>query len=302
MVSATMPSLALAHDGRPLAPHDLWTAWDWNPAVVIPLVIVAILYFVGVRRVWSRSSVGRGVRVWEMACFASGWIALSVALVSPLHALGAVLFSAHMTQHELIMIVAAPLLVVGRPLVAYVWCAPRTWRRPFHAWSRRSSVRRSWELLTAPAVASAMHAAAIAVWHLPSPYQATLTSDVAHALQHFCFLASALLFWWAMIRPRRATYMQSVIYLFVTTLWTGALGALLAFAPNLWYPEYAATTGLWGLTPLEDQQLGGIIMWIPGGGSYLIAALALCAAWLRDSERRGGRPAAGLAIAVGRSA
>ena len=89
-----------------------------------------------------------------------------------------------------------------------------------------------------------------------------------------------------------------MIYLFAATILTGALGALLAFAPDLWYTAYAATTGAWGLTPLDDQQLGGVIMWVPGGGTYLIAALALFAAWLRKAEARAIQNDARLAIAA----
>jgi putative membrane protein len=284
LASAARP--ALAHDGRPLAPHDLWSAWEWHPAVTVPLVLTAIFYLVGVRRVWARSSRGRGVRHRDALSFAAGWVALTVAVVSPLHALGAVLFSAHMTQHELMMVVAAPLLVVGRPFVAYAWALPRPWRRRVGAWTRGGLVRRCWLVLTTPAVAWGIHAAALGIWHLPGPYEATLSGGTVHALQHLSFLATALIFWWAMLRPARGAEGQSVVYLFAVTLLTGALGALLAFAPDLWYPRYAATTGTWGLSPLEDQQLGGIIMWVPGGATYLVAALALFAAWLRESERR----------------
>jgi putative membrane protein len=283
------PSTILAHDGRPLEPHDLWSAWDWTPAVVIPLILAALLYGSGVRRVW-RLSFGRGVRRWEALCFAAGWLTLAASLVSPIHALGSVLFSAHMTQHELMMVVAAPLIVAGRPLVAYVWGLPRSSRRYVQALTHDDRIRRWWAWLTAPIVTSVIHAAAVGLWHLPGPYQLTLDSEIAHALQHLSFLATALLFWWAMLRPRRQSRGQAIACLFATTLWTGALGALLAFAPRLWYPRYAATTSLWGVTPLEDQQLGGIIMWIPGGVSYLVAVLWLLALWLRESERRAQRP------------
>jgi len=280
------PPSALAHDGRPLAPHDLWSAWEWSPVVILPLLLLAVLYGIGVRRVWARSAPGRGVRRRDVACFASGWVVLAIGVVSPLHALGGVLFSAHMTQHELLMVVAAPLLVLGRPLVALVWALPRVWRARAGAWARQPSVRRTWRSLTAPAIASAVHAVALLLWHLPAPYEATYTSAPLHALQHVSFLGTALLFWWALLHPSRGREGEAVIYLFAATLLTGALGALLAFAPELWYPHYAATTGAWGLTPLDDQQLGGVIMWIPGGGTYLLAALALFGAWLRDSERR----------------
>lgn len=289
LVLIAMPSIASAHDGRPLAPHDLWNAWDANPAIVLPLALSVWVYVAGVQRVWKRSARGRGVRRWETFCFAVGWIALVIALISPVHALGGVLFSAHMTQHELMMIVAAPLLVLGRPLVACVWGLPRLWRRRVRAVTRADWVQRSWQLAATPLIATSAHAVAVGVWHLPGPYQAALGSGVAHGLQHLCFFGTAVLFWWVMLLPRRANHGQSVICLFVTMLWTGGLGALIAFAPDLWYPQYAATTGTWGLTPLADQQLGGIIMWIPGGVSYLIAALALLAQWLKVSERRAQR-------------
>jgi putative membrane protein len=266
-----------------------------NPAVSGPIVGLAILYTVGVRRIWRRAARGRGVRRRDVACFAAGWLALAVAVISPLHALGDVLFSAHMTQHELMMVVAAPLLVLGRPVVAVVWGLPPAWRRRAGAWARHRWVSRGWRALRMPAVAFGAHAAALAVWHLPRPYEATYYSAPLHALQHVSFLATSLLFWWALLRPPRGKEGEAVFYLFATTLATGALGGLLAFAANLWYPHYAATTGAWGLTPLDDQQLGGVIMWVPGGGSYLLAALALVAVWLRSSERR-ARDAARLAI------
>jgi cytochrome c oxidase assembly factor CtaG len=280
---------ALAHDGRPLAPHDLWSAWEWSPAITVALLLLLVFYSAGVRRLWARSARGRGVRTRDVVCFACGWIALAVGVVSPLHALGGVLFSAHMTQHELLMVVAAPLLVLGRPVVAMVWALPLGWRRRAGGWVRRGSVRPLWGALTLPAVATALHLAALAVWHLPGPYEATYASAAVHALQHVSFLSTALVFWWALLRPAPGREGEAVAYLFASTLVTGALGALLAFAPELWYPHYAATTGAWGLTPLDDQQLGGIIMWVPGGGSYLLAALALFARWLRESERRARR-------------
>jgi cytochrome c oxidase assembly factor CtaG len=277
---------ALGHDGRPLAPHDLWSAWELSPAVTIPILALAAVYAVGVRRVWARSAPGRGVRRRDAVWFAAGWLALALAVVSPLHALGGVLFSAHMTQHELMMVVAAPLLVLGRPLVAFVWALPKRWRRIVGGWTRRRRVRRAWRVLTVPALASGAHAAALFVWHLPGPYEATYSNAALHALQHASFLGTALVFWWALLRPSPGGEGESVVWLFVASLLTGALGALLAFGSELWYPHYAATTGTWGLAPVDDQQLGGIIMWVPGGGTYLLAALALFGRWLRDSERR----------------
>ena len=295
-----VPAVAWAHGGQPLAPHDLWRAWTWDPGVVVSLVVTGALYAVGVRRLWRRAATGRGVRRGEAASFAAGWSVLALSLISPLHALGGSLFSAHMTQHELLMVVAAPLLVLGRPLVAFVWAIPPRWRRRARAWTQQRAVRRAWAALTKPGIAWSVHAVALIVWHVPRLYGATLTSTAAHAAQHVCFLGTALLFWWAMVHPGRAGYGASVVYLFAATILTGALGALLAFTPDLWYPGYAATTGAWGLTPIDDQQLGGVIMWVPGGGTYLVVALALFAAWLRKAELHAVRNDAHIAAVAAR--
>ncbi|MEA2761642.1 MAG: putative rane protein [Gemmatimonadaceae bacterium] len=282
------PSDLLAHSGRPFAPRDLWHAWTFEPAVIALLLISAGVYVRGVLRVWAASETGRGIQVWRPVVFASGWLALLVALVSPLHALGGVLFSAHMTQHEILISIAAPLLVLGRPVVPIVWAFPRGVRRSLARSALRSDSRRVWNVLTMPSVAFALHAIALWTWHLPGLYQATLTNDLLHSLQHTSFIFTALLFWWTILGANRGQLARgkAILYLFLTALQTGALGALLTFAPSLWYPAYAATTGPWGLSPLDDQQLGGLIMWIPGSIAYLVAALVLFAEWLRDSEKQ----------------
>ena len=289
------PAHAYAHAGQPLAPHDLWSAWSLEPLVLLGLVASAGLYVRGLIRLWS-NGVGVGIRAWEAAAFAGGWFVLAIALVSPLHSLGGVLFSAHMAQHELLIAVSAPLLVLGRPLIPFLWALPRSTRRSVGGWTKNSSVASAWHALTLPSVAFSVHAIALWAWHLPGPYQSTLHSELMHTLQHSSFLFSALLFWWTIFKVRGSEmgYGGAVFYLFGTGLQTGALGALLTFAPTLWYPAYAATTGPWGLTPIEDQQLGGLIMWIPGSIPYLIAGLVMFARWLRESERRSVRHTAAM--------
>jgi len=129
---------------------------------------------------------------------------------------------------------------------------------------------------------------------VPRLFEMTLESSVVHALQHASFLLTALLFWWALLHgrhgrdagPRAAGYGAAVFYLFTTAVHTSALGALLTFSPTLWYPAYGSSAATWGFTPLEDQQLAGLMMWIPGSVGYLIAALALLAAALRAAELR----------------
>jgi cytochrome c oxidase assembly factor CtaG/cytochrome c2 len=289
---------ALAHPAAALAPGNLWVTWTWEPGVVLPLLATALLYGVGLRRLWSMD-VGVGIRRWQAAAFAGGWLVLAIALVSPLHALGGSLFSAHMAQHELLIAVSAPLLVLGRPLIPFLWALPRDWRRPVGGLARRTPVSSSWRVLTRPAVAFALHTIALWAWHLPGPYQSTLNSELMHSAQHASFIFTALLFWWTIFAARHSTlgYGGAVFYLFATALQTGALGALLTFAPSLWYPAYAGTAGAWGLTPLEDQQLGGLVMWIPGSVPYLAVALVLFVKWLRESDIRSMRHYGSLARA-----
>jgi cytochrome c oxidase assembly factor CtaG len=291
LACALAPRAALAHGGRPMEPHDLWTAWSPEPAILIALFLSAWLYSRGIERIWRRSGAGRGIRRWEAACFAAGWLTLLIAMVSPVHRMGEVLFSAHMVQHELLMAVAAPLLVLGRPLIPFLWAIPIGWRRSIGGWAKAGVVARAWRAVTNPLAAWLLHAAALWLWHLPGAYGASLASEGMHTLQHASFLGTALLFWWALVHGRegRMGYGASVFYLFATAMHSGGLGALLTFAPRPWYAGYGATTAAWGLTPLEDQQLAGLIMWIPAGASYLVAALLLLAAWMRESERRASR-------------
>jgi putative membrane protein len=273
---------------RDLTPAAVWSAWSWEPLVIIALALTAALYARGLIRLWSVAGAGAGVRKWEVYSFAAGWVVTAVALVSPIHSLGGVLFSAHMVQHELLISIGAPLLVLGRPLIPFLWSLTPAWRRTIGDWSRRRGVSGSWRVMSRLSVAFGLHAVALWIWHLPRFYQATLTSDLIHSLQHASFLFTAILFWWAVLSARGGELRRgaAVFYLFATLLQTGALGALLTFSRTLWYPAYAATTGPWGITALEDQQLGGLIMWIPGSLAYIAAALAIFAEWLRESEAR----------------
>ena len=279
---------AFAHSDQPLVPSDLWPSFNGDPWILSGLVLSGGLYFWGIRRLWQASSTGAGIRRWEVTAFWVGWFFLFVALVSPLDPLGEVLFSAHMVQHEVLMLIAAPLLVLGRPLAAFLWALPLSWRRITGRSTKGKWVQSTWRALTYPWAAWAIHGAVLWIWHAPDFFQAALTSDLIHTLQHISFLFSALLFWWALIRGQQGGigFGAATLYIFTTAIHTSLLGALLTFAPTVWYPVYAETTLAWGLTPLEDQQLGGLIMWVPAGLVYIFAALVLLALCLRESELR----------------
>jgi cytochrome c oxidase assembly factor CtaG len=276
------PLFFVAHAGHHhLEASEVMTWWTWEPLVVALLVISAALYVIGSRR------MGR-VRKLNVVAFLGGWVSLVIALVSPLDALGGVLFSAHMAQHEVLMIIAAPLLVLGRPLIAMLWALPASWRLPIARFFQSRPIAATWRFLTAPLIAVIVHAIALWMWHLPALYEATLRNDSIHALQHTSFIVTAALFWWALIHGRygRLGYGAAVFYVFLTSMHSGALGALLTVSPNLWYPIYNARTAAWGLNPIEDQQLAGLIMWVPAGVIFLVLGLALFVAWLAEAERR----------------
>lgn len=299
-LSCLTPVIAFGHEGKPHDWDHLVRAWSFEPLVTVSLGVTAVMFVIGLRRLWREAPKRKSIRTWEAVCFGLGWLALFVALVSPMHAWGRVLFSAHMSQHELLMLVAAPLLVLGRPLIAFLWALPLDWSRGLGNVAKIDWINRAWRTLTIPLVAWLVHAIALWIWHIPVLFDAVLHNETVHTAQHLSFLISALLFWWALIHgPQGAMgYGAAVLYLFTTSIHSGALGALITFAGSVWYPSYAGLTSSWGLTPLEDQQLGGLIMWIPAGLVYLIAALALFAGWLRESELRVAKKALVVLIAI----
>jgi len=280
----TVAALLLAP--RAAAAHD-WGALGWNaePWAVVSLGLAGVLYALGARRLRQSSARGHAAATRASTLFWAGWTMLMLALLSPLDALGAQLFSAHMVQHELLMLVAAPLLVLGRPLATWIWAFPTGGRRVLGACVRSPWIARPWSFIHAAPAAWFLHAAALWLWHMPLLFGAAQIDEDIHVLQHISFLASALLFWNIVLRDTPQTPPATAsIYLLTTMVHTGALGALLTFSSSVWYPLYAGSTLQWGLTPLEDQQLGGLIMWVPGGAVYLAIALAVINRWLNDAS------------------
>jgi putative membrane protein len=273
--------MMLIHAGAPLEPHDLARAWSFEPVVVLAIGAAAFLYYRGSSAMLARTTrSSRSVRRSRLL-FTLGLASLAVALISPLHQLGGVLFSAHMSQHELLMTVAAPLIVLGQPGAPFVWALPARTRRTMAAIMSARPLADVWQLVSGPFGAWLLHGAAIWIWHVPRFYDASVGSEVVHSFQHYSFFATAVLFWWSVIRAARGPRAGVAIFsLFTTALHTALLGALLTSIDSPVYLAYDSTLA-WGLTPLEDQQLGGVIMWVPGGVPYLVAALFLFARWLK---------------------
>lgn len=284
------PGVAAAHGGEAPLPRDLWTAWTLDPWIVAPLVLGGWGYARGTREVWRRAGRGRGVRRGAAAAYVGGWAALVVALVSPVHAMGEALFWAHMIQHLLLMLVAAPLLALASPLVALVWALPPRARRAVGGWWRRAAWARSaWRVVSHPVVVWGSGAVVLWAWHLPSLYDLAVRDDAVHAVQHVSFFATAYCFWWALAHPRGALGRArggAILFVFASAMQSGALGALLTLSAETWYDAHRETAPAWGLTPLADQQIGGAIMWLPASFVYLAALAFVFRAWMEESERR----------------
>jgi putative membrane protein len=261
--------------------------WADEPWVVALMALSMAAYATGYLRLRRRASPrsrSTRVRATHLLAFAGGWVALALALFSPLDTLSAALFSAHMVQHESMMLIAAPLLVTGRPLGVWMWALPRRMRVAVGGLVRTHAFSRCWRGLRWPLTAWLLHAAALWGWHMPAMFQAALLHPWIHSLQHASFLFTALLFWWTVAGEgaRRQTDGHAMLSLFTTMVHTGALGALITLAPGLWYPLYVEPCSALGVDPLHDQQLGGLIMWVPAAAAYLVGGLAIAARWLSN--------------------
>jgi cytochrome c oxidase assembly factor CtaG len=254
----------------------MMASWHFDVCCVVAVFSVPLLYTAGVLRLWRRAGVGRGVRPVDVALFTGGWLAVMASVISPLHLLGRNVFAVHMIEHELLVLVAAPLLVIARPGPVLLWALPAAGRYAMRGVTS-GLLGRLWRVLVDPVVATLLHAAAIWLWHMPALFQAALASETVHALQHIAFLGSAALFWWSVLsrESRRRAPGAAALMLFATAIHTTLLGALLTLSRGLWYPDAADPFAICGLTRIEDQQLAGLVMWVPGAVVYLAGLLWL---------------------------
>ena len=256
--------------------------WTWPVFIIVPVVVTATLFAIGTARQKARVSAR------SVSCFVAGIIALVLALDSPIHELSEELFWAHMMQHEILMLVAAPLFVVSRPMVAFVWAIPKSWRARVGSVTKWHCFQDGWLAISAPGVAWLLHALALWLWHAPRLFVAALDSEALHAAQHISFFATALLFWWTLVHHhgRKLGYGGALLYVFTTMVHTSVLGAWLTFSASPWYYPYIKAASRWNLTAIEDQQIGGLIMWVPGGVLLTLVMLAIFLKWLEQSEQR----------------
>ena len=254
--ASSNPIFSLCFAGSEVVtPDRLTTAWSLAPEIIVPLMAIGLLYIAMCRR--SARTNPQQSTAMQRAMFATGYVLLLVALISPLCRLAATLASAHMIQHILLVAIVPPLLVLGLPSHAL----PRFLRVPAPLW-----------------LSAGLYGAAIWMWHIPGLYHAALLYATAHLAMYASLLLSSGLFWHAILHSAHASAERragAVLVLLATLMHTGMLGALLSFAPRPWYPIMTPGAIGWGFSPLEDQQFAGLIMWVPMGLIYLLAAVAL---------------------------
>jgi len=251
--------------------------WDWEPSIVIGCAALLAGYLFAARQYTAV----------QLLCFVTGTLLLLLDLVSPLDTLGdTYLFSAHVLQHFLLALIIPPLWLLGTPRQLAESALNHPWiRRVEHALSRS-------------AVAWPLGVGTMLLWHIPALFNAALASDPLHIFQHLSFLVTGAIFWWPILTPldsHRLPPLAAIIYLFSACTACSLLGAVLTFTPPGWYPAYlnsAGDPGLvrlirtgWGIDARTDQQLGGMLMWVPGCLVYLAAILSRVARWYAAPER-----------------
>lgn len=290
------PAGVLAHGTEAPAPTfpGVLLAWSFDPLALVPLIGVGWAYLWAVGRV-DRAHPGNPHPRYRTWLFMSGLATIGIALVSPIEAYEGLLFSVHMVQHMLLQLLAAPLLLAGAPITVALRAASPSVRR------RLLSVLQSRivHVLSFPVIAWVIFAAVNWGWHFSIYYDVALENEAFHYFQHATFLAAALLFWWPAIgadpSPWRLPHPVRLLYLFLAMPQNSFLGVALMSARTVLYPHYVTNVRDWGLSPLEDQQLGGVIMWVVGDVAFLAGMAVVVAMWVRHEERRTKRLDARLA-------
>lgn len=280
---------ALAHgDADAHGPPTLAQAWTLSPWLLAPLLAFAGLYLRGLWRLWREGHAGRGISRPEAAAFVAAMLALALATVWPFDALGGWSLAAHMAQHMLLLAVAPPLLLAARPRAALAAALPADASRQLHAWATRMALP---GLSSLPAATFA-NVAVMGGWHVPAALALALRHEWVHWLMHGSFLLAGLWLWtllWQRLRDdSEGGALAGTVSIVVVMMQMGFLGALLTFSPRALYGIYVERAPALGLSALADQQLAGLVMWVPACLPYLAGAL-----WLLAREFRRWRDTSG---------
>lgn len=288
LAQATLAGLFLDERPRPTLPFS--STWSLHPSVLIGTGLLGALYLYGIGYGIGplRRRVGHPPAApWQVASFFGALLVLLLSLNGPVHDLSDYyLFSVHMVQHLVLTLLFPPLLLLGTP----GWLLEPLLRPP--------AVRRAARVLTHPLAAAAIYSLTIAVWHLPPFYDLMMRDHNVHIATHLMFMATATLMWWPVASPTpllpRLPPGLGMLYLFLVGIPMQLVAALITLGNRLLYPWYAAAPRTWGLSPVDDQQLGGLIMWVPGSLWMFLAIGVVFFRWAREEERAGaaGAPAA----------
>jgi putative membrane protein len=303
LTAAALPLAAAAHGGAAHGEID-WLDWSARPGVLWPILAASAIYAAGILRLWRRAGAGRGVSRRRAGAFAAGLLVLVVALMSPLDAITGTYFSLHMVQHLLLILVAAPLLVLGSPEVALLWALPERWRsrggRIEHALAR-SIVGPAVGGGRGPVLVLVVATGVLWAWHSPQLYELAARNDAVHTAEHTGFLVTSILFWATVLRVRASERLGNglrVLYVFAMAMQGSVLGALITFARLPLYASHVEAARAWGFDALEDQQVAGLSMWVPPAALYVGVIAYLFVTWFdgiasrRRSERVAPEPAA----------
>lgn len=253
---------ATPYCGVPPTPDALATRWNLDPILMGGLLAVLALYLIGLVR-FARPATN--IPRWRRAAFVAGWTTGALALVSPLCALSVSLFSARVGQHMILSLAAAPLVILGRPGVSLARLWPQV--------ALRLSSSRALKTIRGAAGSATAFALALWFWHAPGPYDATFASPAVYWLMHLSVFATALMVWNVLLETRPASMVPALAVGAISTLQMTFLGAVITLTPRLLYAPHFLTPYAWGQTPAGDQQLGGLIMWVPGCSIFLAVTL-----------------------------
>jgi cytochrome c oxidase assembly factor CtaG len=275
-------------------------AWTWRPAVVLSVGLLAVLYVRGWWRLRRVPRIRGAAPVWRLAAYLTGLASIVVALCSPIELLSELSFTAHMVQHQLLIMTAPPLLLLAEPYPVMLWALPPRLRRRTGALvARPGPVRRALSVLTWMPVAGALYTVILWGWHYPPAYEAALGRPMLHDFEHLAFFGAAVLFWWPVVNPApRLRLLTSGVmygarlgYLILATAQNTLLGAVLGLAERAFYPSYAAAPRLladW--SAVDDQAFGGGVMW-SGSHMFLLAVLILLHRAMDTEGRKADAPA-----------
>ena len=281
-------------------------SWNWRLDVIIILLVLGGLYSVGWWRLRKRTRRARGRRRgasrhelaarWRLVSYVAGLLFVALALLSPIDALGQQLFFMHMIQHLLLIMIAPPLLLIANPMPFILWGLPAKWRLKSghgiaYLLQREGSIRRGIRVATGAGVVWLVWTIALIGWHDPAMYNAALRSEFIHDLEHLTFFAASMIFWWIVTGAgphihKQFGHIGRIVFVLAAVPPNMALGLVLAFAGTVIYSYYEAVPRLWGIDPVTDQRIGGVIMWIPGSMMFIIAALVLIAQMLQEEDAK----------------